>query len=264
MTDRDSSVVLDAVTRSYGTTTVIAPTSVTVGDGEFVSVLGPSGCGKSTILSMVAGLAAPSTGRVLAGGRPVRGPGPDRGMVFQDHALLPWRTARGNVEFGLASARPELTRAQRREVADRHLARVGLARAADRRPARLSGGMQQRVGLARAFAVDPEILLLDEPFGALDALTRRELQLQLLEVWEESQRTVIMVTHDVDEAILLSDRVLVMSAGPESTVIADVPVDLPRPRHTVAGAGGGGDTDRRERYTAGLRRELLGLLQSQH
>lgn len=250
-----ATVELDSITKSYGSTTIIGPTSVTIGEGEFVSILGPSGCGKSTILSMIAGLNFPSTGTVTTDGEPVTGPGPDRGMVFQHHALLPWMTARGNIEFGLKSARPDYPKKQRREIAADYLERVGLAHAADRRPARLSGGMQQRVGLARAFAIDPRILLLDEPFGALDALTRRQLQLQLLEVWEASRRTVVMVTHDVDEAILLSDRVLVMAPSPDSTVIADITVDLPRPRF------GEVEDPVSEQRTAELRHELLGLLE---
>ena len=247
-------VVLSDITKSYGSHTVIAETSIAVAEGQFVSILGPSGCGKSTMLSMIAGLDFPTTGTVSAGGRPVLGPGPDRGMVFQDHALLPWLTARGNIEFGLKSARPELDRAERTRVADRYLGQVGLAHAAHLRTSRLSGGMQQRVGIARAFAIDPEILLLDEPFGALDALTRRELQLQLLDIWEASRRTVLMVTHDVDEAILLSDRVLVMGHGPSATVIADISVDAPRPRH------GDGLDDAFDQQVAGLRHELIGLL----
>lgn len=247
-------VVLSDITKSYGSHTVIAETSIAVAEGQFVSILGPSGCGKSTMLSMIAGLDFPTTGTVSTGGRPVLGPGPDRGMVFQDHALLPWLTARGNIEFGLKSARPELDRAERTRVADRYLGQVGLAHAAHLQPSRLSGGMQQRVGIARAFAIDPEILLLDEPFGALDALTRRELQLQLLDIWEASRRTVLMVTHDVDEAILLSDRVLVMGHGPSATVIADIAVDAPRPRH------GDGLDDAFDKQVTRLRHELIGLL----
>lgn len=250
----NSTVSLAEITKSYGSTTIIAPTSVTIGDGEFVSILGPSGCGKSTILSMIAGLNHPSTGTVSTGGREVTGPGADRGMVFQHHALLPWMTARGNIEFGLKSARPELSAPERSRVAEEWLSKVSLEHAADRRPARLSGGMQQRVGLARAFAIDPEILLLDEPFGALDALTRRQLQLQLLTVWEASRRTVVMVTHDVDEAILLSDRVLVMAPSPNSTIIADIKVDIPRPRMDEA-------DESQDELKSELRHRLLGLLQ---
>lgn len=236
-----NAISLDSITRSYGSTRIIAPTSVDIEPGQFVSLLGPSGCGKSTILSMLANLDNPSTGTVDVEGR--------FAVVFQDHALLPWMSARANIEFGLRSARPSLSAEERRAVADRRLAEVGLIDAADRRPARLSGGMQQRVGIARAFAVEPEILLLDEPFGALDALTRRELQLALLDLWESDRRTVVMVTHDVDEAILLSDRILVMSPSPDATIIADIAVDLPRPRHDVE-------------VPSELRRELLGLLHS--
>ena len=249
----DASVELDSITKSYGPTTIIGDTSIHINDGEFVALLGPSGCGKSTILKMIAGLAEPSTGTVRTGQKKVQGPGPDRGMVFQDHALLPWMTARGNIDFGLRSARPGLSKSERAEITRTHLEQVGLTDAADRRPARLSGGMQQRVGLARAFAIDPPIMLLDEPFGALDALTRRELQ--LLGIWEASQRTVVMVTHDVDEAILLSDRVLVMSKSPESTIIADINVDLPRPRHDAS------EDPAVETKTAELRKEMLSLLE---
>lgn len=241
-------VALADITKSYGDTTVIAPTNIVIEEGQFVSILGPSGCGKSTLLSMIAGLAFPSSGTVVANGSPVIGPGPDRGMVFQHHALLPWMTAQGNIEFGLKSARPELSRHKRKEVARTFLEQVGLGHAGQQRPARLSGGMQQRVGIARAFAIDPEILLLDEPFGALDALTRHELQLQLLDIWESSRRTVVMVTHDVDEAILLSDRVLVMSKGPNSTVMTDMNIELPRPRSSAE-------------VPPALRSELLSLLE---
>lgn len=252
-----SPIQLTDVTKSYGGTRIIAETSLTVREGEFVTLLGPSGSGKSTILNMIGGLATPATGSVEALGKPVTAPGPERGMVFQHHALLPWMTARGNIDFGLRSARPDLSAAEREARTTQYLDSVGLSHAADRRPARLSGGMQQRVGLARAFAVDPEILLLDEPFGALDALTRRQLQNLLLEVWEASRRTVVMVTHDVDEAILLSDRILVMSPGPDATIIEDLSVDIPRPRVGAAGASDPGV----EKRTSELRRHLLGLLE---
>lgn len=249
----NSAVTINEITKSYGATRIIAPTSVTVEDGEFVCLLGPSGSGKSTILNMIAGLNFPTTGSLTAGGEEITGPGADRGLVFQHHALLPWMTARGNIEFGLKSARPELSKQQRREVATEWLDKVGLSHAADSRPARLSGGMQQRVGLARAFAIDPAILLLDEPFGALDALTRRQLQHQLLTVWEANRRTVAMVTHDVDEAVLLADRVLVLAPSPDSTIIADIQVDIPRPR--IDGAD-----DTHAGRQSELREELLGLL----
>lgn len=251
MTKPHTAVTIDNITKSYGETQIIGPTSITVNEGEFVSLLGPSGSGKSTILNMIAGLASPTSGTVSAFGSEITGPGPERGLVFQDHALLPWKTAYANIDFGLKSARPELSTSQREARIHEMLERVGLSHTADRRPARLSGGMQQRVGLARAFAIAPSILLLDEPFGALDALTRRELQTLLLEIWESNQRTVVMVTHDVEEAILLSDRILVMPPGPDATVIEDLPVNLPRPRH--------GRTDFNA-ATADLRQHLLDLL----
>ncbi|AKK12147.1 ABC transporter ATP-binding protein [Corynebacterium uterequi] len=225
-----SHIELESITKSFGSTHVIGETSVTIPKGQFVSILGPSGSGKSTILNMIAGLDSPSTGVARARGEAITRPGPDRGVVFQQHALLPWLSARGNIEFGLRCARPDLGSRQRRQRANHYLERVGLTHAAHRRPAQLSGGMQQRVGIARAFAMGSDILLLDEPFGALDALTRRQLQTLLLEVWESSGRTVVMVTHDVDEAIALSDRILVMSAGPEATVAEDVLIDSARPR----------------------------------
>lgn len=249
-----SHIDIEHITKTYGTTTVIGDTSVSINEGEFVSLLGPSGSGKSTILNMIAGLAFPTTGVVKTHGRDITGPGPDRGMVFQHHALLPWMTARGNIEFGLRSARPDISAEERAKRAGDYLDKVGLSHAADRRPARLSGGMQQRVGLARAFAVASDILLLDEPFGALDALTRRQLQSLLLEVWEANQRTVVMVTHDVDEAVLLSDRVIVMSPGPEATIIEDLQVGLPRPRF-------GTDDPAAEDRKNELRAHLLSLLE---
>ncbi len=250
----NSHIEIDKITKSYGPTTIIGETSVTIREGEFVSLLGPSGSGKSTILNMIAGLDFPSTGTVATAGTQVTGPGPDRGMVFQNHALLPWMTARGNIDFGLRSARPSLSKQERATLTEEYLDKVGLAHAAERRPARLSGGMQQRVGLARAFAIDSDILLLDEPFGALDALTRRQLQSLLLEVWEANRRTVVMVTHDVDEAVLLSDRILVMSPGPSATIIEDLSVDLPRPRF---GTEDPAAEDRKDE----LRHHLLGLLE---
>lgn len=247
-------IQIDSITKAYGSTTVIAETSFRIEEGQFISLLGPSGSGKSTILNMIAGLAFPTTGAVLADGTEITGPGPDRGMVFQNHALLPWMTARGNVDFGLRSARPSLSKEERTARTSEYLERVGLSHAAGRRPARLSGGMQQRVGLARAFAIDSEILLLDEPFGALDALTRRQLQSLLLEVWEANRRTVVMVTHDVDEAVLLSDRILVMSPGPEATIIDDIDVGLARPRF-------GTEDPAAEARKDELRHHLLGLLE---
>jgi NitT/TauT family transport system ATP-binding protein len=202
-------------------------TTVDIAPGSFVCLLGPSGCGKSTLLNAVAGYVKPTTGWARVDGDPVLGPGSDRGMVFQQYSLFPWKTVRNNVAFG-----PYATgagRARARAIADELLDMVGLARFADRYPAELSGGMQQRVGIARALANKPTVLLMDEPFGALDSQTRAVMQENLLRLWAEFKITVIFVTHDVDEAIFLADRVLVMSASP-GRIIEDVRVALPRPR----------------------------------
>lgn len=210
---------------------VLAPTSLTVDEGQFVTLIGPSGCGKSTVLSMIAGLTEPDGGLLWLDRRPITGPGHDRGVVFQHHVLLPWLTARENVLFALNCARAELPKRERADLADHYLDMVKLAAHKDKKPAQLSGGMQQRVGIARAFALRPKVLLLDEPFGALDALTRLDLQGELLRLWESERRTVVMVTHDVDEAIVLSDRILVMSHGPAATITQDIPVPFARPRN---------------------------------
>ena len=212
---------------AYLTTThALVDVDLTVPARQFVSVVGPSGCGKTTLLRIVAGLLEPSSGAVLVEGRPVRGPGPDRALVFQNAALYPWRTVAANVAFGLEVSR-RAAPDEARGVVARQLALVGLSDFADHYPGQLSGGMQQRVGLARALAVSPPILLMDEPFGSLDAITRKELGEELVRVWEDDQRTVVFVTHSLEEALLLSDRVVVMRGG---RVVRDVPVELPRPR----------------------------------
>lgn len=198
--------------------------------GEFVSVIGHSGCGKSTILSVIAGLQAPSSGYVYVAGRQVTLPGLDRGVIFQNHSLLPWKSALGNVMFSVRAKHPSWSKQQVREHSMKYLEMVGLDQAASRKPAQLSGGMRQRVGIARAFAIEPQILLMDEPFGALDALTRGTIQDELIAICAETNQTVFMITHDVDEAIYLSDRVLLMSNGPDARVAEQLSVDLPRPR----------------------------------
>jgi nitrate/nitrite transport system ATP-binding protein len=198
--------------------------------GEFVSLIGHSGCGKSTLLNIIAGLDRATEGYVFIAGKPVTGPGLARGVIFQNHSLLPWLSALGNVAFSLRARHPDWTKAQIRERSLHFLRLVGLEAVADRKPSQLSGGMRQRVGIARAFAIEPEILLMDEPFGALDALTRGTIQDQLIELWQKVGRTIVMITHDVDEAIYLSDRVVVMSDGPNATVADAVTIDLPRPR----------------------------------
>ena len=199
----------------------------TVGEGEFVSVIGASGCGKTTVLNLVAGLDTPSGGSIFIDGRAVTGPGLDRGIVFQEFALFPWLTVAGNIAFGLKSMRvPAKERTQRvAHIVDL----VGLKNFDDYYPNRLSGGMRQRVGLGRALAVNPSVLLMDEPFGALDAATRDAMQNALAEIWIETGKTVLFITHDIREAVFLSDRVLVLAERP-SQIVLDLTIDLPRPR----------------------------------
>ncbi|WP_313701809.1 ABC transporter ATP-binding protein [Achromobacter sp.] len=198
--------------------------------GQFVCVIGHSGCGKTTILNVLAGIDDSNEGIVIMDGREVAGPSLERGVVFQAHALLPWLTALQNVEFGVRSRWPAYNREQVRTHSQRYLDMVGLGHAAAKKPCELSGGMKQRVGIARAFAIQPKMLLLDEPFGALDALTRGAIQDELRAIVQETRQTVFMITHDVDEAILLSDRILLMSAGPYARIAESVTVDLPRDR----------------------------------
>lgn len=210
-----------------GAVAVLQGVSFTVARGEFVCLLGPSGCGKSTLLNLAAGFIKPSAGRLCFQGRPVTGPGPDRGVIFQEPTLFPWLTAVQNVEFGLQNAR--VTRPERRARALRGLEKVGLNGFADARPHALSGGMRQRVALARVLVLEPSLLLMDEPFSALDENTRERLQDELLRLWQEDRKTVVFVTHNVEEAAYLADRVLVMGPPPAS-LVADVPVTLARPR----------------------------------
>jgi len=199
--------------------------------GEFVCLIGASGCGKSTLLRIIAGFETPSSGEVAVYDSPIQGPGSDRGMVFQDYALFPWMTVRENIAFG--PRQKGLAKARIREIADEYLNMVGLAKFADRFPSQLSGGMKQRVAIARVLANEANILLMDEPFGALDALTREQLQDELLQIWARTQVTVIFVTHSVEEATLLSDRVIVMTAGP-GRIESDNTIELARPRDVSA------------------------------
>ncbi|MFN9548304.1 MAG: ABC transporter ATP-binding protein [Cyanobacteriota bacterium] len=205
-----------------------------VSKGEFVCVIGHSGCGKSTLLNMVSGFLTPTSGRVTLEGRPIERPGPDRMVVFQNYSLLPWQTVRQNVELAVRAARPELNVSRRRQVVDHHLEMVHLADAADKRPGQISGGMKQRVAIARALAVQPAVLVLDEPFGALDAITKEELQEELLAIWREQRPTVLMITHDIDEALFLADRIVMMTNGPEATIGKILPVPFERPRSYMA------------------------------
>jgi NitT/TauT family transport system ATP-binding protein len=202
----------------------VEETSIRIEPGQFVCILGPSGCGKSTLLNSVAGYVKPSGGEVRVDGELITKPGPDRGMVFQQYSLFPWKTVKQNVAFG-----PKIAGKDAEPIAATFLDMVGLSHFANRYPAELSGGMQQRVGIARALANYPRVLLMDEPFGALDAQTRVMMQENLLKIWNDFGTTVVFVTHDIDEAIFLADRVLIMSASP-GRIIADLPVELPRPR----------------------------------
>ncbi len=209
--------------------------TLNMAEGEFVSIIGHSGCGKSTVLSMVAGLHELNGGGMVLDNHEIVGAGPDRAVVFQSPNLLPWLTALENVTLGLEQVQPKATSAQRWDIANDWLKRVGLGKAANKKPAELSQGMQQRVGIARAFALKPKMLLLDEPFGMLDSLTRIELQDVLLEVWSTNQTTTMMVTHDVDEAVMLSDRIVMMTNGPAATIgeVLTIPFERPRKRETV-------------------------------
>ena len=217
-----------------GAVTVVKDFDLNVAEGEFVCLIGHSGCGKSTVLSMVAGLTEKTSGAVILAGKEVRGAGPDRGVVFQAPCLLPWLSALDNVLLGVDQVMPDAPRSQRREIAAHYLDLVGLGGALAKRPDELSGGMRQRVGIARAFALSPKMLLLDEPFGMLDQLTRFELQQVLMDLCARDRKTALMVTHDVDEALCLSDRVAMMTSGPEARIGDVLTVPFPRPRERSA------------------------------
>ena len=209
--------------------------NLTVAKGEFVALIGHSGCGKSTLLNLIAGLTTPTAGSLLCANREIAGPGPERAVVFQNHSLLPWLTCFENVYLAVERVFSATeTKAQLKARTDAVLAMVGLTAAAQKRPGEISGGMKQRVGIARALSMEPKVLLLDEPFGALDALTRAKLQDELLQIVANTQSTVVMVTHDVDEAVLLSDKIVMMTNGPSATIGEVLSIDLARPRNRVA------------------------------
>lgn len=213
-----------------GPTVIVQNFTLQIRQGEFVCIIGHSGCGKSTVLSMVMGLNEPTVGGVILAGREISGPGPDRGVVFQSPSLLPWCTARDNVLLAVEQVHGQQRRGERRRLADHYLSLVGLAEGAEQYPDEMSAGMRQRVGIARALALEPKVLLLDEPFSLLDALTRMELQDEIMRLWEEDRKTVVMVTHDVDEALLLADRIVMMTNGPAATIGQILPVPWPHPR----------------------------------
>jgi nitrate ABC transporter ATP-binding subunit len=238
-----------------GPAVIVKDFNLALKEGEFVSLIGHSGCGKSTVLAIVAGLSEATSGTVILAGREVRGPGTDRGVVFQAPCLFSWMSALGNVMLGVEQAFPKLSRKEQEAIAVENLSRVGLEDALHKRPSELSQGMRQRVGLARAFALEPKMLLLDEPFGMLDSLTRFELQSVLTELWSRRRITAMMVTHDVDEALFLSDRVVMMTSGPEAKVgdVLEIPFERPRDRTAVL---------EHPRYYE-LREHLIGFLEGQ-
>ena len=226
-----------------GPFTALQGIDLTIAKGEFVALIGHSGCGKSTLLNLIAGLTTPTNGTLLCANREIAGPGPERAVVFQNHSLLPWLTCFENVYLGVervfgaankSTGAASESKTQLKARTDAALALVGLTHAAQKRPGEISGGMKQRVGIARALAMEPKVLLMDEPFGALDALTRAKLQDELLDIVARTHSTVVMVTHDVDEAVLLSDKIVMMTNGPAATIGEVLSVDLPRPRNRVA------------------------------
>jgi nitrate/nitrite transport system ATP-binding protein len=230
----ESFLELSGVGKGYGKgaarSEVLADIDLSVARGEFVCIVGYSGAGKTTLVSLMAGLAAPDRGSIRLAGKPVKGPGADRGVVFQNYSLLPWLTAFENVHLAVDQRFADWPKEKKREHAEQHLALVNLAAARDKRPSELSGGMRQRVALARALAGDPEVLLMDEPLSALDALTRATLQDEIARIWEQSKKTVVLITNDVDEALLLADRIIPLSVGPAATFGPAVAVPIPRPR----------------------------------
>src|SRR2546427_772406 len=227
-------VELSNLTKIYptpkGPAVIVKDFNLRIRKGEFVALIGHSGCGKSTVLSMLAGLNDMSGGGIILAGKELAGPGPDRGVVFQSPCLLPWLSAFDNVMLGVNQVFFTAPNYERRQIAEYYLAVVGLADSMQKRPGELSAGMRQRVGIARAFALSPKLLLLDEPFGMLDSLTRFELQQVLIELWRKDRKTAFMVTHDVDEALFLSDRIVMMTNGPEAEVGDILEVPFPRPR----------------------------------
>ncbi|HEX6413200.1 MAG TPA: ABC transporter ATP-binding protein [Burkholderiales bacterium] len=226
----DRYLSIEGVHMVFGASKILSGIDLTIRKGEFVTLIGHSGCGKSTLLNLVAGLLKPSAGVLILAEREIAGPGPDRGVVFQNHSLLPWLTCSENVYLAVERVFSD----RRRERTRAALELVGLSHAANKYPHQISGGMKQRVGIARALAMEPKVLLLDEPFGALDALTRATLQDELMRIVARTGSTVLMVTHDVDEAVLLSDRVVMMTNGPAARIGEVLPVNLPRPRERLA------------------------------
>jgi bicarbonate transport system ATP-binding protein len=238
-TNSEPFLTIENVSKVYptkkGSFTVLEGVNLTVQEGEFICVIGHSGCGKSTLLNMVSGFAFPTDGEVRVQGKRITKPGPDRMVVFQNYALLPWRTAFENIYLAVHAVSPNKPQAEKRAIVREHLAMVGLTEAADKKPPQMSGGMRQRVSIARALAVRPQVLILDEPFGALDAITKEELQEELLKIWNDHRCTVLMITHDIDEALFLADRLVMMTNGPAAKIgeIMEIPFARPRDRARI-------------------------------
>jgi nitrate ABC transporter ATP-binding subunit len=230
---------IEKVSKIYPTPTgeyvVLKDVNLAIAEGEFICLIGHSGCGKSTLLNMVGGFSKPSMGSVTVNGKLITKPGPERMVVFQGYALLPWLTVYENVHLAVDSVYPKLSKSEKNDIVRHHLAMVGLSEAADKRPTQISGGMKQRVSIARALSIRPEVLILDEPFGALDAITKEELQEELLQIWTEHRCTVLMITHDIDEALFLADRLVMMTNGPAAHIgeIMTIPFARPRDRAQI-------------------------------
>jgi nitrate ABC transporter ATP-binding subunit len=218
-----------------GSYTVLSNVNLEINEGEFICLIGHSGCGKTTLLNMVSGFSQPSIGEVLLHGNPIEKPGPDRMVVFQGYALLPWLTVFENVYLAVNRVYPNRSKVEKTDIVNEHLAMVGLLEAAEKKPPQISGGMKQRVAIARALSIRPEVLILDEPFGALDAITKEELQEELLKIWNDHRCTVLMITHDIDEALFLADRLVMMTNGPAANIgeIIDIPFKRPRNRTRI-------------------------------
>lgn len=237
--NREPFLAIENVSKVYptknGPYTVLDGVNLTVNEGEFICVIGHSGCGKSTLLNMVSGFAFPTDGEVRVDGQRITKPGPDRMVVFQNYALLPWRTAFENIYLAVHAVHPNKPQAEKRAIVREHLAMVGLSESADKKPPQLSGGMRQRVSIARALAIRPKVLILDEPFGALDAITKEELQEELLKIWSDHKCTVLMITHDIDEALFLADKLVMMTNGPAAKIgeVMEIPFSRPRDRTRI-------------------------------